>query len=195
MPIVPERPRTRARVKPSRSADTATERATSIRAMDNLRRVVRALSTSARNVSTHGLSGAQLFVLRQIAVAPSLSLGELAERTLTGQSTVSEVVTRLVDRGLVARVSSATDARRAELTLTARGRRAVDGTEPTTQERLAHGLALLPSARRLALADALDEWLDASGLGDVTVGMFFDKGDGPARTAGARRARRSEPSS
>jgi DNA-binding MarR family transcriptional regulator len=160
--------------------------------MDNLRRVVRALSASARNVSTRGLSGAQLFVLRQIAAAPSLSLGELAERTLTGQSTVSEVVTRLVDRGLVARAPSAADARRAELTLTARGRRAIDGTEPTTQERLAEGLALLPRDRRLVLADVLDEWLEAAGLGDVAVGMFFDgKGDVPARATAARRVRRA----
>jgi DNA-binding MarR family transcriptional regulator len=161
--------------------------------MDNLRRVVRALSASARSVSARGVSGAQLFVLRQIAAAPSLSLGELAERTLTGQSTVSEVVGRLVDRGLVARVASSTDARRAELTLTARGRSAVAGTDATAQERLAEGLAALPRARRIALADALDAWLDSAGLGDVAAGMFFDgKGDAPVGATTARRSRRAE---
>jgi DNA-binding MarR family transcriptional regulator len=173
MPIVPERPRARTRARPAPSPDAA-DRAASIRAMDNLRRVVRALSASARSVSARGLSGAQLFVLRQIAAAPSLSLGELAERTLTGQSTVSEVVARLVERGLVARVASSADARRAELTLTPSGRRAIDRTDPTAQERLADGLAAMPRARRAALADALDEWLAAAGLGEVAVGMFFD---------------------
>lgn len=163
--------------------------------MDNLRRVVRALGASARSVSSRGLSGAQLFVLRQIAAVPSLSLGELAERTLTGQSTVSEVVGRLVDRGLVERTASATDARRAELTLTARGQRAIEGTEPTAQERLAEGLAALPRARRAALADALDAWLEAAGMVDVAAGMFFDgRADAPARSSASRRPRRAEKS-
>jgi MarR family transcriptional regulator, organic hydroperoxide resistance regulator len=163
--------------------------------MDNLRRVVRALGASSRGVSARGLSGAQLFVLRQIAAAPSLSLGELAERTLTGQSTVSEVVGRLVDQGLVARTTSAADARRAELTLTARGLRAIHGTEPTAQERLADGLAALPRARRAALADAFDAWLEAAGLVDVTAAMFFDgRTETPARSSTARRAHRAERS-
>ena len=150
------------------------QRGESIRAMDNLRRIVRAISASARSVSSRGLSGAQLFVLRQIAVAPSLSLRELADRTLTGQSTVSEVVTRLVERGMVTRIASATDARRAELTLTAIGHQAIDDTAPTAQERLAEALAAMPRERRAALVEALDDWVEAAGLSDMPAGMFFD---------------------
>jgi DNA-binding MarR family transcriptional regulator len=148
--------------------------AQSMRAMDNLRRIVRALSASARGVSSRGLSGAQLFVLRQIAAAPSLSLRELADRTLTGQSTVSEVVTRLVDRGMVTRSASSADARRAELTLTASGRQAIDDTAPTAQERLADALGAMPRERRVALVEALDVWVEAAGLSDLPAGMFFD---------------------
>ena len=158
--------------------------------MDNLRRIVRALSTSARRVSARGVTGAQLFVLRQIAAAPTLSPRELADRTLTGQSTVSEVVSRLVERGLVARIASTADARRAELTLTARGRRAIDGTEPTTQERLADGLAALPRTRRIALANALDQWLRAAGLVDVAAEMFFHAGEDALAGTSKRVARR-----
>jgi DNA-binding MarR family transcriptional regulator len=153
---------------------TEEERAQSIRAMDNLRRIVRAISASARSVSSRGLSGAQLFVLRQIAAAPSLSLRELADRTLTGQSTVSEVVTRLVDRGLVTRSASTSDGRRAELTLTASGHQAIADTAPTAQERLAAALAEMPRERRLALVEALDDWVEAAGLADMPAGMFFD---------------------
>ncbi|HEV7992802.1 MAG TPA: MarR family transcriptional regulator [Gemmatimonadaceae bacterium] len=186
MPITTKRAGTRA--IPARAKTVDADRDVSIRAMDNLRRVVRALSTSSRGVSSRGLSGAQLFVLRQIAKLPSLSLRELADRTLTGQSTVSEVVTRLVERGLVTRAASATDARRAELTLTARGHRAIAGTEPTAQERLADGLATLPRARRTALADALDAWLAAAGLADVAAKMFFD-GHADARIPAPRAGR------
>src|SRR4051812_11101196 len=93
----------------------------SVRVMDALRRLVRELSASAR--STHDAngdrsapSGARLFVMRQIAADPGLSIGELAARTHARQSTVSEVVARLVDAKLVTRRARPTDARQAELT-------------------------------------------------------------------------------
>jgi DNA-binding MarR family transcriptional regulator len=142
--------------------------------MDSLRRVVRALSASAHGVSGRGgVSGAQL-----------------AERTLARQSTVSEVVTRLVERGLVARVVSEADARRAELTLTARGRRAIAGTQTTAQERLADGLTALPHERRIALADTLDAWLVAAGLDDLAATMFFESRS--IARAGPSRSRRAK---
>jgi DNA-binding MarR family transcriptional regulator len=145
------------------------------RIMDALRRIVRGLSASARGGGNAGVTGAQLFVLRQVAAAPGLTVGELAARTLTGQSTVSEVVTKLVDARLVARATSPQDARQVRLTLTARGRRTIAGLEPTAQERLANGLGTLSAARRAALADALDVWLAASGLEGEAPTMFFEE--------------------
>jgi len=171
------------------AADEAT-----LRVMDGLRRVVRALSASARGLPRDGgVSGAQRFVLRQIAAAPGLSVGELATRTLARQSTVSEVVARLVTGGLVARRASATDARQSELTLTARGRRAIAAAELTAQERLAAGLAALPAARREVLADGLEAWLVAAGLAEVPATMFFEDGRAPraGRPAAAKRPRTS----
>src|SRR6185437_16198076 len=75
--------------------------------LDSIRRIVQLLRRSA-NVSekTLGLSAAQLFVLHKLTDAKSLSVGDLAERTLTSQSSVSEVVQKLVAGGLVARVRS-----------------------------------------------------------------------------------------
>jgi DNA-binding MarR family transcriptional regulator len=148
--------------------------------MDALRRIVRGLSASARTLpGGSSVSGAQRFVLRQIAASPGLGVGELAARTLAGQSTVSEVVARLVERGLVSRRADTTDARRATLTLTVAGRRVIADLEPTTQERLADGLATLPVSERSALARALEDWLDAAGLGELQPTMFLE--ERPAR--------------
>lgn len=167
--------RSRARVGASITEPTLTG-ADSIRAMEALRRLVRALSSSAREASRGGgLSGAQLFVLRQVAARPGLSIGQLAASTLSRQSTVSEVVSRLVERELVARETSAADARQAELSLTAAGRRAIAKFGATAQERLAAGLASMPAARRRVLADALESWLSAAELTDVPAAMFFDE--------------------
>ena len=143
--------------------------------MDGLRRVVRALSASARGASRSGVSGAQRFVLRQIADAPGLSVGELVARTLSRQSTVSEVVGRLVERGLIERQPRAHDARQAGLTLTARGRRLMATSKPTVQEHLAAGLAALPADQLTSLAAGFDAWLSASGLTETPATMFFEE--------------------
>ena len=165
------------------AADRASD-ATTRRVMDSLRRIVRVLGASARGPGRHGATGAQLFVLRQIDAAPGLSIGELAARTLTGQSTVSEVVTRLVERGMVSRRANPADARQTRLQLTARGRAAVQDTDPTAQERLAAGLVALDAAERAQLARALERWLDAAGLAELPATMFFEEDQSSPRTAG-----------
>ena len=146
------------------------------RVMDGLRRIVRALSTSAREVTARGsVSGAQLFVLRQVGASPEISMGELAAGTLAKQSTVSEVVSRLVDAGLVARQPSRADARVRALTLTARGRRLVDRAEPTVQEQLLAGLEAMTPRQRAALASSIEEWIHNAGLGSVPPTMLLDE--------------------
>jgi len=157
--------------------------------MDALRRIVRGLSASARVLpGGSSVSGAQLFVLRQIDEVPGLSVGELAARTLAGQSTVSEVVARLVERRFVARRPSTTDARQSQLTLTASGRRAIAAVEPTTQERLAGALADLRLDERETLATALEAWVSAAHLTDEAPSMFLEeKHAGAAAAASARR--------
>lgn len=165
----------------------------SIRVMDALRRLVRVLSASAREFPRRdGVSGAQLFVMRQIAAEPGLSIGALVARTLSRQSTVSEVVARLVARGLVARRPGATDARQAKLSLTARGRRVMADAQPTAQEQLANALGALPAAERDTLAERLEGWLATAGFAEVPPTMFFEDVEvaRPSRRLGAPRARR-----
>src|SRR5690242_5952308 len=85
-------------------------------AMDALRRIVRALRVSARAAEKHlGISAPQLFVLHQLADHAGLSIGELARRAVTDQSSVSVVVSRLTTRGLAVRRTSMRDGRRAEV--------------------------------------------------------------------------------
>lgn len=163
-------------VKAQRPPDNPVTDQTTVRIMDGLRRLVRVLSTSARGATRQGeVSGAQSFVLRQIAAAPGLSIGQLADRTLSRQSTVSEVVARLAERGLIERGVSSVDARQSALTLTARGRKEVARIEPTAQEKLADGLATLPQEVRVALADGLESWLATADLDQVPATMFFEE--------------------
>ena len=145
------------------------------RAMDGLRRIVRALHAgTASSERLVGLSSAQLFVLRQLHAEPEQSLGDIARRTRTTQSSVSEVVGRLVKRGLVAREPSPRDRRRAVLTLTTTGRAVVETAPETVQEWLVAGFGRLDPAAQRALAKSIEEWLAASGLADVAPTFFFE---------------------
>ncbi len=148
--------------------------------MDSLRRVVRALSSSSRGQGRGGLTGAQRFVLRQLNDAPAMSLSTLAARTLSKQSTVSEVVSRLVARGLVQRRASELDARQSELSLTAAGKRAIRGAPPTAQERLAAAFGALSAARRRTLATGLEAWIAAAGFAELAPTMFLEEPSGAA---------------
>lgn len=147
----------------------------SARAMDSLRRVVHAVRVATRaSERTFGLSTAQLFVLRQLAATSGQSLSELAARTRTTQSSISEVVARLVRNGLVNRAPSSTDRRRAALSLTAAGEAVLVSAPETIQERLLRGFASLDEATRRSLADDFESWLAASGLDDVAPELFFE---------------------
>src|SRR5215468_2084287 len=121
--------------------------------LDGIRAIVRALRQSSRQAERAvGLSAAQLFVLQRLAGAPPLSLNDLARRTLTHQSSVSVVVTKLAARGLVARTRADADARRLEITLTSAGRAVLGRAPAAAQDRLLAGLAIIGSTARRTLA-------------------------------------------
>jgi DNA-binding MarR family transcriptional regulator len=143
--------------------------------MDALRRAVRALRSAHVDAEgTLGVSAAQLFVLRLIAAVPGQSMTQLAQRTHTAQSSVSEVVARLVDEQLVVKSVSGADRRRTELALTTRGSAVTARAGRTIQEQLIDALDRLPACDRVALAGLLEEWLRLAGLEDVPPSMFFE---------------------
>src|SRR5262245_7162365 len=119
------------------------------RVLDGLRRVVQQLRESSRAAETRlGLSGAQLFVLARLRGQDGLSLNQLAQLTATHQSSVSVVVTRLVERGLVARRPSKSDARRLEISLTPKGKKLIARAPDAAQEVLIGAIETLPESLR-----------------------------------------------
>ena len=167
------------------------------RAINALRRVVRALRIAGGLAEQRlGLSGAQVFVLEQLAAKPEQSISELMRRTMTSQSSVSEVVARLVGQRMVSRRQSSTDGRRVVLALTPRGRSALRSAPGSAQERLMSGFKQLTPTHGARLATLLEEWLSAAGIARTPATMFLEdsldgKGSGPRRGSPRRRATRS----
>ncbi|HEX8951712.1 MAG TPA: MarR family winged helix-turn-helix transcriptional regulator [Polyangia bacterium] len=144
------------------------------RVLDSIRRIVRLLREGSRaSEESVGLSAAQLFVLQKLDPTTPLSLNELAARTLTHQSSVSVVVSRLVERGLVLRRPSAADARRLELLPTRRGLALRDRAPAPAQDRLIAAVASLSARQQRDLADQLERLVHAIGIGERVAPMLF----------------------
>lgn len=159
--------------------------------MDAFRRIVHALRSSHRAAGGLNLTGAQLFVLATLGCASeTMGIKELAERTRTDQSTVSVVVGRLVDRGLVKRVRSSVDTRRVELSLTVRGRNLQRKAPSTTaQIKLAEALAQLPADDAQALTRILGTIVTMMGEADMPAPMLFDEASGDRHGSPLRQPR------
>lgn len=143
---------------------------------NGLRAIVHMLHSVSREAErTLGISGAQLFVLTQLQATPALSIGALAERTLTHQSTVSIVVRRLQRRGLVRKQRAADDGRRVELTLTAAGAALLRRAPVSGQLRLLAALERLPARERRALARGLRHLLRELDIADAPAPLFFER--------------------
>ena len=143
--------------------------------MDALRALVRELRLSSRAVERAiGISGAQLFVLEQLADSPADSVNELADRTGTHRSSVSMVVSRLAKRALVTREPSAEDARRMAIAITDAGRALLASAPETAQHRIIAALRRTSPGQVHGLAEALVALMRAVGLTGEPVPMFFE---------------------
>ena len=144
--------------------------------LDSLRQIVRALRLVAKAAETElGISTAQLFVLQVLAETEGATINEIAERTCTDQSSVSVIVSRLVQGGLVNRRRDPADARRVIVTLTDEGIGLLDRSPPTIQVRLIDALGRMPATRRRVLARELSLLAGSVEANDRAPPMFFEE--------------------
>ena len=157
------------------------------RAINALRRMVRGLRAAAETVERDlKISAAQLFVMSELAQSPAQSIKDLAQVTMTTHSTVSQVVSQLLAKDLVTRTVDPTDGRRSVLRLTRQGASVLRRSPRAIQQDLIEGFASLRPSERRALANGLEKWIEASGLGAVPSTMLFDKPLLKRRSAGGK---------
>ncbi len=90
-------------------------------------------SASKRMEARHGVTGPQRLVVRIVGQYPGISAGEVSRILHLHPSTLTGILRRLGERGIVERRADPRDARRALLQLSARGA-AVDGLRGGTVE-------------------------------------------------------------
>ena len=147
-------------------------------AVTSIRRLVRVLRLNAqRTQAIAGISSAQLFVLQQLGTDDSLSLNELAARTLTDRSSVAAIVDRLALQGLVDRAADLSDRRRASVRITTKGRRMLLRAPEAPTTALVAALRQLTPRERQALARSLARLNGAMGAADEPATMLFADAD------------------
>ncbi|HEX8170281.1 MAG TPA: MarR family transcriptional regulator [Thermoanaerobaculia bacterium] len=110
---------------------------------------VRAASTEWQ-LSAHDSS-----ILAHLDTRSAISPRELARHLGVAASTLSAAIARLESLGYVSNVPSASDRRKRELTLTARGAEAMAATSVLDRERVRELLASLPDDQREAAVRGL----------------------------------------
>lgn len=127
-----------------------------VNVIDSLRSIVQSLRSANRDAEQNlGISSAQLFVLQELKDRPALSINELAERTFTHQSSVSMVVTKLVQSRLVTRTAARSDGRKMSISITASGRMLLRRSPDAAQTTLVAALRRMPAGELRALSSAL----------------------------------------
>jgi len=104
-----------------------------------------------------GISGSQLWILRDIAASPGTGVSRLAERLSIHQSTCSLLVEKLVGAGLVSKTRSTADQRRVGLEITRAGKRLLKVAPGPAEGMLPDALRQLPEVALKTLQVNLDQ--------------------------------------
>lgn len=129
-----------------------------------LRLVLVRLVRRTRKRSGTGLTPSQLSALSTIERHGSLRLGRLGELEQVTKSTVTRLVSRLEQEGILARVADEEDGRSSRVELTDAGRRLMDKANSRADAYLARQIDALTSdeqARLFAAVPVLQRLLDA----------------------------------
>lgn len=152
--------------------------------LDALRRIVQRLRIADKEAQTSaGIPTAQLFVLSRIGDRTITSVRELADSTLTDPSSVSEVLSKLEARRFVSRTVDAKDRRKANIKLTASGRKVLlkAGDKALPQVRLIDAVATLSSPQRKRIVGALADLTAALNADQTKAHLFFEDSRAPRK--------------
>jgi DNA-binding MarR family transcriptional regulator len=132
-----------------------------------LRRVIRAVDLHSRTlVQSHGLTGPQALILKALQKHP-VTVSELAAQASLSLGTVTDILNRLEQRGLVKRDRDKADRRRVLAGATQAGRAVLKSSPPLLQERFVQSFAGLQDWEQTMLLTSLQRvaaMMDAEGI-------------------------------
>ncbi len=143
-----------------------------------IRQIHRAIDLHSRKlIQEHGLTVPQLLVLKEALRHPGSSVGRLAERVQLSQGTVTQILTRLEQRGMLLRTRSDEDRRRVVVTVTPLGVSVLDRAPMPLHDRFLHSFDSLEEWEQTFLLSALQRVARMMGAGGMDVAPLLAPGE------------------
>lgn len=109
----------------------------------------------ANQVGTGGLTPRQFAVLQAVSENPGLSQTDLVKRTGIDRSTLADMISRMLKKGILARHRTKSDARANAVSVTASGKRAMKGAASKVATADRDVLKAVPKAQQAGFLKAL----------------------------------------
>lgn len=140
--------------------------------LQKFRIIVRAAQKYSQRVEKSlGVSGAQLWIMKEIERVPGLRVGEVARKLAIHQTTASNLLDTLEKKGMVCKMRMLADQRIVNLNLTEKGRALLTTAPDLTRGLLPEALSQMPDADLVRLGESLDLLLHTMSQVDVDFAL------------------------
>ena len=143
----------------------------------NLRRIIRATDLYSRRLSKEvGLTAPQLLILQSIRALGAVSISKLSNEVSLSQGTVTTIIDRLENRGLVTRHRSTQDKRVVHATLTQDGEAMVKEAPTPLQDTFSKQFEALENWEKSMIVSALQRVASMMNAEDIDASPMLHVG-------------------
>ncbi len=143
-----------------------------------IRRILRATELYGRDLAREaGLTAVQFRVLQVVAEKGWSTATEISGRMGVSQATVTSLVDKLVQKGMVTRQRSERDRRQTDIMITDQGRATIQNAPDPLQQRYVRQFEALPDWEQSMLISALERVAGMLDAGDIDASPVLDVGD------------------
>lgn len=122
----------------------------------SIRKVIRAIDLHSKQLNKlSGLTGPQLLIMQEIARVKGVTASQIAKQINLSAATVTNILDRLENRGLIERIRSSEDKRRVSLFLTDNGRNSLIDAPQPLQEHFIQKFSCLESWEQSLLLSSM----------------------------------------
>lgn len=145
--------------------------------LQSLRRITRAIDLHSRRLASQfGLTGPQLVCLRVLENRGPLAANGLARAVSLSQGTITGIIDRLFNRGLVTRDRSQNDRRSINIGITKKGLEMINQAPSPLQESFAQKLRTLPRENQLVIHTILEQIVRMMGAEKLDAAPMLSSG-------------------
>ncbi|MDT8428854.1 MAG: MarR family transcriptional regulator [Pseudomonadales bacterium] len=143
-----------------------------------IRRIIRATDLRSKQLSKQtGLTSSQLVMLKAIQAASRVTAGQLASRISLSQATVTTLLDRLEQRGLVLRQRNGDDRRKVHVVLTRAGEQTLAEAPQPLQETFVRQFRELPDWEQSMVLSSLQKVAHMMDADDLDASPMLDVGN------------------